>query len=250
MVMNSSRSTCTVRDDGQIVPWLAASGDLAYTPENPPSSDYYFQYSWILPGIFDPATNRRRHFYFGAHYKDDAKELLSFWNEAGEGRAVSVACRFGSVGVDARITAPVAIYSALDLRDRPCYLFMQHGSYQIIPIGDQPLLSRGEVLLYRGIGRSRVFRFVRVDRNRFDADGYRLWQIYVRAHSGSRIPFCHSIPFTTERDAARRVTSETEVGSATRLQGMKDSIRGATLAQGICGAPPIRASRWLDGWEN
>ena len=76
--MNSSRrSTCTVRDDGRIVPWLAASGPLSYTPESPPPSDYYFQYGWILPGIFDPATNTRRHFYFGAHYKDDAKELLA-----------------------------------------------------------------------------------------------------------------------------------------------------------------------------
>lgn len=50
MPSSSRYSTCTVLDDGRIVPWLAASGPLSYTPEFPPPSDYYFQYSWILPG--------------------------------------------------------------------------------------------------------------------------------------------------------------------------------------------------------
>src|SRR2546425_13313388 len=39
-------STSTVRSDGGIVPWLAAEGPLAYSPENPPESNYFFQYSW------------------------------------------------------------------------------------------------------------------------------------------------------------------------------------------------------------
>lgn len=78
-------STRTVTENGCIVPWLAASGPLAYTPEDPPSSDYYFQYSWILPEIFAPAVNRRRHFYFGAQYRDDSRELFSFWESAREG---------------------------------------------------------------------------------------------------------------------------------------------------------------------
>jgi hypothetical protein len=26
---------------------------MQYTPENPPATDYFFQYSWILPEIFD-----------------------------------------------------------------------------------------------------------------------------------------------------------------------------------------------------
>jgi len=73
-----SYSTCTVREDGRIVPWLAASGALSYTPEDPPSSDYYFRYSWVLPGIFAPTTNKRRHFYFGECVKGHAKELFSF----------------------------------------------------------------------------------------------------------------------------------------------------------------------------
>jgi hypothetical protein len=46
-----------VAPDGHLVPWLAADGPLAYTPEEPPDRDYYFQYSWIIPGIFADATN-------------------------------------------------------------------------------------------------------------------------------------------------------------------------------------------------
>lgn len=195
-------STSTVHDDGRIVPWLASSGPLSYTPESPPPSDYYFQYSWILPGIFDPATNNLRHFYFGAQFKDHAKEMFSFWNAAREGRAVPVACQFGGVGTDSRITAPLAIYSAQDAGDRACYLFMQHGSYQLVPTGDQPLLRAGEVVLYRGIGRSRVFRFLRVGHSSVEGQGRDLWQSYVRAQS--RMLSDSVLSFNTIHDRARR----------------------------------------------
>lgn len=82
-LMPSSRrySTCTVRSDGRVVPWLAASGPLSYTPESPPPSDYYFQYSWIIPDIFDPDTNKRRRFYFGAQFKEHAKDTEAWVNE-------------------------------------------------------------------------------------------------------------------------------------------------------------------------
>ncbi len=30
------------------MPWLAAAGELAYTPHSPPERDYYFQCSWII----------------------------------------------------------------------------------------------------------------------------------------------------------------------------------------------------------
>jgi len=45
-------STSTLIDSASCVPWLAAEGPLAYTPEDPPATDYFFQYSWILPEIF------------------------------------------------------------------------------------------------------------------------------------------------------------------------------------------------------
>ena len=114
------------------MPWLAASGPLAYTPEDPPSRDYYFQYSWILPGILDPATNKRHHFYFGAYAKDQADELFSFWQTAREGGVARVACHFGKADAP-EVTAPLAVYSMRDLLGRACFLLMQHGSYQSVP---------------------------------------------------------------------------------------------------------------------
>src|SRR5437867_8354618 len=213
-LMPSSRrySTCTVRSDGRVVPWLAASGPLSYSPESPPPSDYYFQYSWIIPDIFDPDTNKRHHFYFGAQFKEHAKELLSFWRAATEGRADSVACHIGGVSAEARITAPVAIDVVRDAADRACYRLMQHGSHQLVPAADQPLLRSGEVVLYRGVQRSSAFRFLRVGQGSLDARWRRVWQSYVRTQS--RILSDSVLSFNAVHDRAMRCeTSHIRDGS-------------------------------------
>ncbi len=44
-------STSTLAGE-EFVPWLASTGELAYSPHSPPERDYYFQYSWVIPGIF------------------------------------------------------------------------------------------------------------------------------------------------------------------------------------------------------
>jgi hypothetical protein len=80
-------STSTVYGQEYLVPWLASEGPLAYTPEEPPAKDYFFQYSWILPEIFDPEESLRNHFYFGIRYKDGAKFLFQFWERARKGQA-------------------------------------------------------------------------------------------------------------------------------------------------------------------
>jgi hypothetical protein len=78
-------STSTVRSDGAIVPWLAADGPWAYSPENPPDSNYFFQYSWLMPRVF----RDKRHYYFGKpaslsrRYSDASIEpFLDFWAKA------------------------------------------------------------------------------------------------------------------------------------------------------------------------
>jgi hypothetical protein len=58
-------STSTVIDSEYLVPRLSAEGPLAYSPTQPPARDYFFQYTWILPGIFNPKVNLREHRYFG-----------------------------------------------------------------------------------------------------------------------------------------------------------------------------------------
>ncbi len=83
-------STSTVTSDGWIVPWLAADGPLAYSPEEPPERDYFFQFGWVLPGIFAEHTDKRRHLVFGAYRKDDARELFSFWKRARDGKVEGV----------------------------------------------------------------------------------------------------------------------------------------------------------------
>ena len=73
--------TATAAPDGRLVPWLAAAGPLAYTPEEPPDRDYYFQYGWVLPGILSEKINPRCHYYFGAAYRDHAREIFALWAE-------------------------------------------------------------------------------------------------------------------------------------------------------------------------
>jgi hypothetical protein len=71
-------STSTVYGERYLVPWLASEGPLAYTPDQPPSKDYFFRYGWVLPEIFHPEMNLRRHYYFGALYKDQARFVFRF----------------------------------------------------------------------------------------------------------------------------------------------------------------------------
>jgi len=79
MAERSRFPTSTVFDSEYLVPWLSAEGPMAYSPTNPPARDYFFQYSWILPGIFNPQVNLREHRYFGDRLKDSARFLFDFW---------------------------------------------------------------------------------------------------------------------------------------------------------------------------
>jgi hypothetical protein len=93
------------------VPWIASTGELAYTPHLPPERDYYFQYSWIIPGIFSDATNLRRHFWFGCARKDamEVRLLFAFWNKARQGEIHELFVSSGRArGND--LTAPLAAY--------------------------------------------------------------------------------------------------------------------------------------------
>jgi hypothetical protein len=62
---------------------------LAYTPEEPPARDYFFQYSWIIPEIFDKSVNLREHRYFGSPRKSDARFLFDFWENVRNGNGAA-----------------------------------------------------------------------------------------------------------------------------------------------------------------
>ena len=172
MVTPSRFSTATIVDSTCFVPWLAARGPLAYSPAEPPAKNYSFQYSWSLPGIFDPQINLREHRYFGAICKAAAGFLVNFWESARSSRGTTQP-QYYPAGLfsDAELKAPLAVYHHI----RKPYntagsLLIQHGSYQWISV---------EVLLYRGIAKSAIFRCLRFRPKDLAPAHQAIWRRYV-----------------------------------------------------------------------
>ena len=157
-------STSTLAGE-QFVPWLAAAGELAYAPHIPPERDYYFQYSWIIPEIFNSRENVRRHFWFGSPWKDslEVKLLFGFWNRARDGAVDPLFMSNGSASPE-DVTAPLGVYRhpGLNLSMGESLIAIQHGSYLIVALESQPLLDGGEAVLYRGVQKARVFTLQRL----------------------------------------------------------------------------------------
>jgi hypothetical protein len=145
---------------GEIVPWLASSGELAYSPHSPPERDYYFQYSWVIPAIFRAGVNLRRHFWFGGPLKDspEVRLLFTFWNNARRGEVEILYLSNGMAGVD-EVRAPLAVYrhSEAGPLKRERLILLQHGSYLIAGVESQRYLDRGEAVLYRGVQVAKEF---------------------------------------------------------------------------------------------
>ncbi len=102
-------STSTLAGE-EFNPWLASAGELAYSPHLP-ERDYYFQYSWVIPGIFRAGTGVRRHFWFGGPLKDstEVKLLFAFWNRTRQGEldALYVANGIsGAIGMLVSVSRP------------------------------------------------------------------------------------------------------------------------------------------------
>src|SRR5260370_21033661 len=95
----------------ELVPRLASAGELAYSRHSPPERDYYFQYSWVIPGIFHAGTSVRRHFWFGGPFKDspEVRMLFAFWNRARRGEVDTLYLSNGMAGREGG-TAPLAVY--------------------------------------------------------------------------------------------------------------------------------------------
>ena len=204
MAARSRFSTSTIVASNGLVPWLAAHGPLAYSPVEPPARDYFFQYSWVLPGIFDP----REHRYFGNYCKDSAKFLFDFWGNAREGRGAALQqyCEPGLFS-DIEVKAPLAVYHHV----RKYYntagsLLIQHGSYQWISRDDQPHIEQGQVLLYRGIGQGTVFRCLQFEPDDLTVANREIWRKYLRLEA--EMLSDSVLSFNTIHDRVKR--SETE----------------------------------------
>ena len=208
MATLSRFSTSTIVASNGLVPWLAAQGPLAYSPVEPPARDYFFQYSWILPGIFDPKVNLREHRYFGRYRKDSAKFLFDFWGSArkGCGAALQQYCELGHFS-DSEVRAPLAAYHHVrKYYDTVGCLLIQHGSYQWISREDQPHIEQGEVLLYRGIGQGAVFCCLQFEPDDLTAANREIWRRYLRLQA--EMLSDSVLSFNTIHDRVKR--SETE----------------------------------------
>lgn len=173
-------STSTLIDSTHCVPWLAAHGPLAYTPESPPATDYFFQYSWILPEIFDAQVNKRCHYYFGAPIRQSAARLFGFWRQARNGQIKRIYSSPGVIAGD-KLSVPLAAYRA-KLRpydDSDSWLLIQHGSYQWIRLAAQPHLEEGQILLYRGIQRAKTFRYPDFGQDLRGTANRKIWDRYL-----------------------------------------------------------------------
>lgn len=175
----SKYPTGTLAASNELVPWLAATGPLAYTPEHPPSRDYYFQYGWILPQVLNAAGDRKRHRFFGRGAKGDAEEIFAFWNNARAGNRTRVHMEHGSVS-PLGVTAPLAVYLHEDrVWKRTGYMLIQHGSYQHVGRDDQPELADGFVHLYRGVQEAKVFRYFHFDVGALPTSQRAAWKAYL-----------------------------------------------------------------------
>ena len=142
----------------EFVPWLAAAGELAYSPDSPPERG--FQYSRVIPAIFRAGVNLRRHFWFGSPLRDcpEVRLLFAFWNTARRGKRDAIYLANGTAGRDG-VTAPLAVYRHPDARPfaGERFILIQHGSYLIAETESQSYIDRGETVLYRGVQDAEVF---------------------------------------------------------------------------------------------
>jgi hypothetical protein len=200
-------STSTLTSTNEIVPWLAATGELAYTPENPPIKDYYFQYSWIIPAIFAPDTDIKRHYFFGRGGKDEAVNLFEFWKNARAKKLSRLFYKSGTI-TPLSVTAPIAVYRhQLFGRGDPGVMLIQHGSYQHIRLEDQPEIDRGIVYLYRGIQRATEFEWMQFDSRALKGKDRDAWLAFLKTQG--QVLSDSVLSFNSIHD--RAVRCETEI---------------------------------------
>ena len=198
-------STSTLIDSTRCVPWLAADGRLAYTPENPPATDYFFQYSWILPEIFDPEVNKRRHYYFGAPIRDYAARLLEFWKQARRGQIQRVYFPSGSL---LKINcAHLSPYTGQDSILVTILMFGCSSSMAVINGSVSPpsltwKMEEGQILLYRGIQGEETFRYPDFAQDLRGAPDRRTWDRYLALQW--RMLADSALSFNTIHDQTKR----------------------------------------------
>jgi hypothetical protein len=107
---------------------------------------------------------------------------------------------------DGTVEAPIAVYRHNTRPSENHYLIIQHGSYQCVPLEEQPDLEAGYVLLHRGIGDAKVFQFPVRHRAGSDQKLGTEWEKYIKLQF--EILSRSDVSFNSIHDRAKR--SETE----------------------------------------
>ena len=220
-------STSTLAGE-EFVPWLASAGELAYSPHSPPERDYYFQYSWVIPGIFRPGASARRHFWFGGPFKGspEVKLLFAFWNKARRGEVDVLYVSNGKAGPE-DVSAPLAVYRHSEVYPTAGerLILIQHASYLIADVKSQPYIDRGEAVLYRGVQNAGIFLLRRLTSTDIRL---RLMKVHARSLADS----------VTSFNAVHCNVSRTETGCFNDRSFMLGDI---CLEAGLQLNPPIKS---------
>jgi hypothetical protein len=107
--------------------------------------------------------------------RETAHDVFAFWQDARRGSVERCAYHEGTLA-EWRVEAPIAVYRHNGRHRGGTYVFIQHGSYQCVPVDEQSELEAGYVHLHRGIGEAKAFRFWRPTEPRFTG----AWETYAR----------------------------------------------------------------------
>ncbi len=152
----------TVDCNGLLVPWLAAAGPLAFTPDTPPEDPAVFLYNRIMADLF---RNPAREAPWGSLTErlDGGSDAPDFWRVARAGQLRKVYSSLGSIQAD-HFSAPIAVYEFIYF-GAPFYAILQGGSYQFVAVESQPYIPQGEIIIHRGIRTNSIFIHPRFPEN-------------------------------------------------------------------------------------
>jgi hypothetical protein len=189
VTLGTEVSTSTVTEDGSTVPWLAAKGALAHTPENPPPRIDGVNFGELMPSSIQGSW---RPYQIGS--------AAGFWKAAQERNVEKVWQQNGkspeSIDKVPDLThvdvAPAAVYR---VRGDNSYLYVcQAGNIIMVSVKDQPDLAHGIVTIYRGVDYRNS-----LDHGKFDksVEGRRHLQLWLkfRAFVFGDIKYSYAWPF-------------------------------------------------------
>ncbi len=171
-----------MKADDEVVPWLAATGELAYSP-NPrlnvtTSSSIHGSFPHLARGRQQEAPLRVRRTGEG---QPDSAAAVSILERRAARRTRSAVRSNGLTDSAGDVNAPIAAY-----RHEGRLLLMQHGRYHIGGMDGQPRIEQGEAVIVRGIQSAPEFLVYRLSTA---AMRRRVMDVHARSMTDSVVSF-------------------------------------------------------------